>query len=68
MGEQLYPRPRKERDKSGRLWRVEYALAYDDGGAKWIGYYRTKFGARHAAFWHVNVRSWGGTAVLFKNK
>lgn len=66
MGTRLYPRPRRHKDKSGRPWRVDYDLAYDGGGQSWSGFYRTIVGARIAAFWNVQVASWGGSAVLHR--
>ena len=71
MSEQLYPSPsreaRLERRRSRaekRRYRVDYDLAYDGGGSEWSGYYRTRAGAKVAAWWNVHVSSWGGTAVL----
>lgn len=64
MDKQLYSWGRKQRDKSHRKWRVDYHLANDGGGGRWSGYYRTKFGAKVAAFWNVKFASWGGSAVL----
>ena len=63
-GERLYPRLHPRRDKSGRPWRVEYDLLYDDGPHRWTGFYRSQTGARIAAFWNVHVGSWGGGATL----
>ena len=65
MRKQLYPRPRHTRDKSTRPWHVDYELAYDGGGAQWVGHYRTKTGAHIAAWWNVHIASWGGSAILF---
>lgn len=71
-----HPRPRRRRAERRaqrlvvamrRPWRMEYALAYDGGGSAFTVYYRTQFGARWSAFWHVHFRSWGGTARLFRN-
>lgn len=62
---QLYPRPRRERDQSKRRWRVDYNLAYEDGGSYWSGYYHHKVLAMIATFWNVNLSSWGGTAILY---
>ena len=71
MSKRLYPSPRREarlaRRQSKaelRTWRVDYDLAYDGGGGCWSAYYRTRVGARIAAWWNVHVSSWGGTAVL----
>ena len=65
MSERLYPRPpRKRKDKSGRRYHVHYVLAYDGGAGEWTGYYRTKLGARIAAYWNYKVASWGGSADL----
>jgi hypothetical protein len=68
VAETLYPRTRRRRDLTGRRWYVFYDLAYDGGGSKWVGYYKTKRGAKLAAWWNVNMSSWGGTAVLKENK
>jgi len=51
-----------------RPFRVEYALAYDDGGGSFVQYYRTYFGGRWSAFWHIHVRSWGGTALMYEQR
>lgn len=66
---QLYPRPpRKEKDHTDRQWHVYYDLTYDMGGSgPWCGYYRTRIGARIAAWWNVRIASWGGTALLIEN-
>lgn len=61
---QLYPKERKVKDKSHRRYRVDYDLAYDGGGSRWMGYYRTSTGARIAAFWNYHFASWGGSAEL----
>lgn len=50
-----------------RPWRMEYNLAYDGGGSRFDVYYRTAFGARWSAFWHLHFRSWGGSARLYAN-
>lgn len=60
----VYPRPRKPRDHSHRPWHVRYDLAYDGGGSRWDGYYRTLWGAKIAMIWNVRVASWGGSAIL----
>ena len=44
---------------------VEYNLAYEGGGGRWNGYYKTYWGARLAAFKEVHISSWGGSAELF---
>lgn len=59
-----YPVLRQKRDKSGRRWHVRYDLAYDGGGSRWVGYYRTQVGAKVAVWWNRNVASWGGSAQL----
>lgn len=71
MSERLYPSPRREARLSRRQskaelrpWRVDYDLLYDGGGGCWSGHYRTRVGARIAAWWNVHVSSWGGTAEL----
>jgi len=66
--EQLYPKHRIKKDKSNRKWRIEYDLAYDGGGEEWVGYYRTRLGAKISAFWNVHVSSWGGSAILINNE
>lgn len=56
------------RSRLTRSWGVKFDLAYDGGGrGTWTQYYRTKLGARISMFWHKEVASWGGSAVLFKN-
>lgn len=71
MRERLYPSPsrearleRRQLRAEKRRYRVDYDLAYDGGGSEWSGSYRTRAGARVAAWWNVHVSSWGGTAVL----
>lgn len=59
-----YGATRPTRDLSHRRYRVRYDLAYDGGGAAWIGYYRTLRGARVAVWWNRNVASWGGIAEI----
>lgn len=51
-----------------RPWRIDYELGYDTGWVRFSQYYRTLFGARWSAFWHVKFRSWGGSALLFRNR
>jgi hypothetical protein len=46
-------------------YRVEYDLAYDGGGSAFEEYYKTALGARVAAFIHLHIRSWGGSAELY---
>lgn len=67
MEEQLYPKYKPVVDHSDRPWGVKFDLAYDGGGSRWTGYYRTRLGARISAWWHYHIASWGGSAVLFKN-
>lgn len=69
--ESLYPNPKREARRAQKQARLEkrsywvaYDLIYDGGGAVWIGYYRTRTGAKVAAWWNVHVSSWGGTADL----
>lgn len=50
-----------------RPWRMHYDLAYDGGGSEFDQYYRTKFGAKFSAFFHLYFRSWGGSAELYEN-
>lgn len=64
MSERLYPKEPKIKDTTGRRYHVTYSLAYDYYPQEWVGYYRTKIGARIAAWWNVYVFSWGGTADL----
>jgi hypothetical protein len=47
-----------------RRYEVRYDLAYDSGGSRWTGRYRTLLGARIAKSWNLNVVSWGGLAAL----
>ena len=56
---------RKREARQLRRWRMEYDLIYDGGGSAFAVHYRTKLGARWSAFWHMHVRSWGGSAQLF---
>lgn len=51
-----------------RPWLCLFELAYDGGGEAWIGYYRTKFGARMSMLWHYYVASWGGSAKVIQNE
>jgi hypothetical protein len=60
-------RSRHDRRAATRPWRVHYDLAYDDGGDEFDEFYRTYFGARWSAFWHLHVWSWGGSAKLYPN-
>lgn len=60
----LYPRELRTWDLSGRRWRVDYWLAYDGGGGEWSGYYRTRRGAKLAAWWNYHLASYGGSADL----
>lgn len=61
-----WPKPRKARDVSNLPWRVDYDLAYDGGGSRWSGYYRTRTGARLSVWWNLHMRSWGGSAKLVR--
>jgi hypothetical protein len=60
----IYPKPKRIKDKSGRRWHVAYDLAYDGGGSRWTGHYRTWIGARIAIAFNLGFASWGGTAAL----
>lgn len=53
------------RQKRRAKFVVEYDLAYDGGGSRWNGYYRTYTGARAAALWNLHVSSWGGSAEVY---
>jgi hypothetical protein len=64
MSVRLYPKEPKIKDTTGRRFHVTYFLCYDLGSEEWVGYYRTKIGARIAAWWNVHIFSWGGTADL----
>lgn len=71
MSERLWPKPNTEARQARRLQRsklrpyhVNYDLAYDSSSGQWTGHYRTKWGAKTAAWWNVHVSSWGGTATL----
>lgn len=45
---------------------IEYDLAYEGGGGRWDGYYKTLWGARLGAFWESHFpNSWGGSAIIF---
>lgn len=57
-----------KKDKSHRPLRVEYDLAYDFGGSAWTGYYRTRWGAKIAAFVNLHITSWGGTARMYRQE
>ena len=56
---------RRERRMARANYRMEYDLAYDGGGSAFNEYYKTRWGARIAAFFHLHVLSWGGSAELF---
>lgn len=60
---------RKERKLAKKVskanYRVRYDLAFDGGGSSFDEYYRTRWGARVAAFFWVHFRSWGGSADLY---
>lgn len=62
-----YPKPKKRAVPTWRRWHVRYDLAYDGGGSRWTGYYRTRIGARIAIAWNLYVASWGGRALLIDN-
>lgn len=47
-----------------RPWSIDYDLAYDGGGSGFTMHYRTQFGARVAAFCHLHLLSYGGSAKL----
>lgn len=64
MSETLYPKPKKERPETPRRWRVDYGLIYDNGHVQWSKQYRTRRGAKIAAWWHRYISSYGGTVVL----
>lgn len=64
MAEQLYPKPKRDRDRSGLRWRVDYDLAYDFCSGEFSEYYATRLQAKIAAFWNVRIASWGGSATL----
>lgn len=56
---------REKRKRNKANFRVYYSLAYEGGGTDWVGYYRTYFGARVAAFWNLHISSYGGTAKIY---
>lgn len=69
MAELIYPKPTRKRDpKLHRRWRLDCVLVYggDGGGAAatWSKGYRTRLGARIAAWWHYEIASWGGSVKL----
>lgn len=55
----------RETRRARRRYRMHYDLAYDGGGSEFDQFYRTRFGARWSAFWHLHLRSWGGSAQLY---
>lgn len=61
-----YPKPYQERDMSDRPYRVDYELAYDGGGSRWSGHYRTLWGARFSIWWNMHISSYGGSAALVR--
>lgn len=63
----IYPKPpRARRVHSERRYRVRYSgMAVDGGGSvSWVGYHRTRIGARIAAWWGQHVTTWGGTVTI----
>ena len=56
---------RLEKQKARANYRMHYDLAYDGGGSEFDEYYKTVLGARIAAFFHLHIRSWGGSAELY---
>lgn len=54
-----------EKKKARARFVVEYDLAYDGGGNRWDGWYKTYWGARTAAFWNLHVSSYGGSAEIY---
>jgi hypothetical protein len=67
--ERLYPKKRYEKAPHvERPWGVRYDLVYDNGLFSWNDYYRTRWGAKIAAWWKYHFASWGGSAVLFDNR
>lgn len=60
----VLPKEKLFKEHTHRRWHVQYDLAYDGGGSKWTGYYRTKIVAYIAIYWNYYFASWGGSAVL----
>jgi hypothetical protein len=56
---------KRAKQKARANYRVHYNVAYDGGGSEFDEYYKTKLGARIATFFHLHVRSWGGSAELY---
>ena len=55
-----------ERKKARANFVVEYDLAYEGGGSRWDGYYKTIWGARLDAFWQSHFpNSYGGSAEIY---
>lgn len=63
---EVWPKPVYRNQHTERPWRVDYSLAYDGGGSSFSQWYRTRRGARISAWWHMHVRSWGGSAKLVR--
>lgn len=61
---ELYPNDKFRDPHLERRWRIDCDLAYDGGGSEWSQGYRTKIGAKIAAFLHYHVFSWGGSIKL----
>lgn len=64
--QRLYPkRLRTKASTAHRRWQVRYEdMVYESGvSSSWTAYYRTRWGARVAAWWHQRVASYGGSSV-----
>lgn len=67
MSERIYPKPeRPTRDLSHRRWHVRYEEMIGEGChlSPWTGYHHTRIGARIAAWWNQNVRTYGGIVTI----
>ena len=67
--EPIYPKPERTRNMHlDRRWRLDCSLVYGDSGGAgvetWSKGYRTRTGARLAAWWHYHLASWGGSVEL----
>ena len=64
MSETIYPKKKKRKPEKHRRWRVDYHLIYDGGGVEWSKQYRTRWGAKIAAWYNHYIASWGGAVTL----
>jgi hypothetical protein len=66
MTKHIYPNYKTKRydPHLDRRWRLDCDLAYDGGRSRWSKGYRTRPGARIAAWFHYHLASYGGTIDL----